>query len=538
MRRKNPFQTVSIPDSWTNPYTGEIRYADSGTAPEQLLKKKNYLVSNPFSAEHQSRVHHTRDTEEAIPDTIQLPKSRDDDLAQAKKLFLDSEEIQFESIPKEETFVKNPHRIIVGQLLDELLINKDIQKEGPSINPQTQNQMKFKVDTDAEFHLKQEFDAIYQAELDSVDLADPRLQSYAQTFVAGIAPAIISTVPLQGPTDKIANDLVWDILTSKGLGSDQTLEATSNIPDLDTFLKQQILLQAQQKSMEQTQHLKAAEANADYKSNQERLHPTRNMISTDIQYVAKASKTELKNDSLVQERIGTWAISVMGQSVKLDKAALRKGLRKEALQALGRIAMQLIGTMKITETKFNPNSKEALENTVLGSKSEGPTPQFQIAKIKDMFREEMWVQNLQEIQTLIPFEETADQAMESLREILLNETTTEQETMREDILAGSIQAQSVLQAHFQKSEIIHKRDIAPHSDSAISTIAESSLRQHQTIHKETAASINTDYLTTRSNIMEMPKSKKGFFNSQKAFGLIDTDANEGQSDKKRIYTES
>jgi hypothetical protein len=89
------------------------------------------------------------------------------------------------------------------------------------------------------------------------------------------------------------------------------------------------------------------------------------MISTDIQYVSKASKTELKNDSLVQERIGTWAISVMGQSVKLDKSALRKGLKKEALQALGRIAMQLIGTMKITETKFNPNSKEALENTYI-----------------------------------------------------------------------------------------------------------------------------------------------------------------------------
>ena len=38
--------------------------------------------------------------------------------------------------------------------------------------------------------------------------------------------------------------------------------------------------------------------------------------------------------------------------------------------------------------------------------------------------------------------------------------------------------------------------------------------------------------------MEMPKSKKGFFNSQKAFGIIDTDANEGISDKKKIYTES
>lgn len=538
MRRKNPFQTVSIPDSWTNPYTGEVRYADNGSAPEQLLKKKNYLVSNPFSAEHQSRVYTHRDTEEAVPDVITFSqKTREDDLVQAKKLFLDSEENIYENIPKEETFVKNPHRIIVGQLLDELLINKDIQMTGPSINPQTQNQMKFKVDTDAEFHLKQEFDAIYQAELDSVDLADPRLQSYAQTLVAGISPAIISTVPLMGPTDKIANDLVWDILTSKGLGADQTLEATSNIPDLNTFLKQQILLQAQQKSMEQEQYNKAAESNADYKSNQEKLHPTRNMISTDIQYVAKASKTELKNDSLVQERIGTWAISVMGQGVKLDKSALRKGLKKEALQALGRIAMQLIGTMKITETKFNPNSKEALENTYI-NKSEGPTPSIQITKIKDMFREETWVQNLQKIQTLIPFEETADQAMESLRELLLRETTEEQESMREDILAGSIQAQTILQAHFQKSEIMNVRDIAPHSDSAVGSIAESSLRQHQTIDKETSASINSDHLTKKSAIMEMPKSKKGFFNSQKAFGIVDTDANEGISDRKKIYTES
>jgi hypothetical protein len=551
MRRKNPFQIISdVPDTWINPYTGQTRHADPGTNPEQLLKKKNGYAANPFSIEHATEINKkNRDTDESVPDIIHLSSStRQSDLDQAKKLFLESEEIISEYIPKEETFTKNPHRIIVGQLLDELGTNtKDFQKDGPTINPETNAQIKFKLDSDSEFGIsRNQLDAIYQAEIDAVDLADPRLQSYAQTFVAGIAPAILSTVPLQGNTDKIAHELIWDILTSKGLGSDQTIEAQSNMPDLNTFLKQQVLLQAQQKSMaqEQVAAMKAADVHSDYKSNQDKLNATRNMISTDIQYVAKAAKTELKNDTLVQERVGTWAIIVMGQSVKLDKSALRKGLRKEALQALGRIAMQLIGTMKITETKFNNSNQfknnAELENTgFIGVKANGPTPQIQITKIKDMFREETsWIQNLQDIQLLIPFEETADQAMESLREILLTEySTQEQESLREDILAGSVQAQTVLQSHFQKNEINNNRDINPHSDSAIGTSAQSSLKQQQHFNteKNQNASVNSDQLTKRASILEIPTLKKGSNKSQKAFGMIDTDANEGLNDRKHDY---
>jgi len=571
MKKKFPFGPVAdIPDSWTNLYTGQVRTADEPLSPDILLKKKNSINANPFAAEHSGAAKPTkpRESEASEPDIIHF-NTNTRDLEAARQFIL--QENNIESEPRTETYVRDPHRLIVGALLDELGPNtKQIQLEGPTLDAQTQAQGRFKVQQEQE-HTRAQFDAIFQAEIESMDLSDPRLGSYAQTLVAGMAPAVLSSVPLQGPDDKIAHELVWDILTSRGTGSDQTLEAQVSNPELGAFIKQRVLTQAHQQSMAQEKlaAMRAAEAWTDYVPNTDKPVSDKFMLSADIQYVLKAAKTELKNDALVQERVGTWALSVMGQSVKLDKSALRKGLKKQGLQALGRIAMQLLCTMKtgsqvfgsVHTTKFGAenhqtvgaastrtlegrqisqtNSKQGMDMEKQGFVSDGPTPQIQITKIRDMFKEESWIQNLQEIQTLVPFEETADVALESLREILLEETSSEAEALRQDILAGSIQAQSVLEAHFARTELGTSRSIYAHNDSEVGTISKSSLRSRLSADTETQshAQLHIDGLAKRASVQQDRKSAKSW-GGAKAFAIrLDTDGDQGPKDNKRAFAE-
>jgi hypothetical protein len=367
--RKNPFRITSdVPDEWTNPYTGQIMKPDDPQKPDKLQNKKNGFFSNPFSEHSEPQIKLHRDTEQVIPEIINVVNEKRD-FNLAKQLFFDTEENNTESEPKKEIYIKNPSRIIVGSLLNELGISRDIQTEGPEINPQTNAQTKLKYDLDVADNDRPQMDVLLKAKIESMDLSDPRLNSYAQTFVAGMSPVVISTTPLQGPDDKIAHELIWDILTSKGQGSDQTVNAESTEPDLGAFLKQQILLQQNiaAAAQEKNAAMKGAEIQIDYKTNQEKLSSEKTTLSLDIQYVVKAAKTaELKNDSLVQQRVGTWALQVMGQRVKLDTSAMKKGLKKEGLQALGRIAMQLLGTMKTANAKFDLVQKEDFEQN--GSK--------------------------------------------------------------------------------------------------------------------------------------------------------------------------
>jgi hypothetical protein len=150
-----------------------------------------------------------------------------------------------------------------------------------------------------------------------------------------------------------------------------------------------------------------------------------------------------------------------------------------------------------------------------------------------MFREENFMEALQEIQTLIPFEETADTALESLREILLTEYVTEEtESIRQDILAGSIEAKNVLQQNFRKQESVNTRNINPHHDSEVGASAHSSLHQTKTLEFNQSAQVDAISKTAQ---LETIKTKSNKNWTQKAFGSVDISANEGDADKKRSY---
>jgi hypothetical protein len=203
-------------------------------------------------------------------------------------------------------------------------------------------------------------------------------------------------------------------------------------------------------------------------------------LSSDV-FIAleRATSQTLKDDPLEQFRLGTWAVHVLASRMETPATELLRGMKRDAVLALGRLSMQLLSSSAQAQNAFNVDSArvkvsssfQSVQDTTLRGRTAGGAPaeaseiteeqepelpmslpnrktteaiaRSSIRGANDFFRLEAIQSDLQALQNNISLEFTADMLVEGFIESLRNDDLdTTQEAMRTDILS-QFQAQEV-----------------------------------------------------------------------------------------------
>ncbi len=198
---------------------------------------------------------------------------------------------------------------------------------------------------------------------------------------------------------------------------------------------------------------------------------SKDRVSTDVLIAAQRSLGDLKEDAEEQLRIGTWAVHVLSGRMDTVPSEILRGMKKDALLALGRLSMQLLAaSAKSAQAEFQASLKQgsAIERgggrqvSLLGATTSSPEskPQeiegaqqvrenlgdLQKSAIKganDFFRMESIQGDLQALQNNISLDFTADMLVEGFIDALRNDDLDAQRELRTDILGQFKASQSM-----------------------------------------------------------------------------------------------
>ena len=160
------------------------------------------------------------------------------------------------------------------------------------------------------------------------------------------------------PHDKDdALDLVLDILAEHGLEA-PTSHLASQVVDLASRLRQE--LRAAASSAPQPQHQQGAD-----QTNTVEQHVLASLtddaearISSDLQRIVDhATSPEWKSDPLLQQRAGIWALHVAAKRTGMTPQAIQQGFKQKGLEALGRLALQVLSTSTAKQHHAAPSFK-------------------------------------------------------------------------------------------------------------------------------------------------------------------------------------
>lgn len=286
-----------------------------------------------------------------------------------------------------------------------------------------------------------------------------------------------------------ARDIVLDILMVRGHTADTV--AVSELQDIAMKL---VALPASEKTATTTSVLKQALATssqdlADKSLVQKRAAPTavdafgasskgpqdlkvlkealidysKERLSTDVLLAAQRAMGNLKNDAEEQLRIGTWAVHVLAGRMDTVPSELLRGMKKDAIQALGRLSMQLLAaSSKAAGAEFESTQKHrvsggrstAREASGAAASAEHDVSQREeldeISDVRDnatflqksairganeFFRLESVQGDLQALQNNISLDFTADMLVEGFIEALRHDDLDAQRELRTDILS-------------------------------------------------------------------------------------------------------
>ena len=323
--------------------------------------------------------------------------------------------------------------------------------------------------------------------------------------------------------NSLSRDIVLDILMMKGFEPSHQTFATNELHDIATKLAvptsakiqhsidflTQALAQASdlpsdssllpshtaskstgvfQASHQGTQDLRnAAELFPDLVQNK----PKR--LSTDVFIALERAKSQtLKEDPVEQLRLGTWAVHVLAGRMDTPATELLRGMKKDAVLALGRLSMQLLSSSANAQTSFSVDSVRAkspnsqTSQTIRGRTAGGktaealefleeqeaelptatstrksvdtlPMERTSIRGANEFFRMEAIQSDLQALQNNISLQFTADMLVEGFIESLRNDDLdTAEVTLRSDILS-QFQAHENLQTNSKKDSISVER---------------------------------------------------------------------------------
>ena len=373
----------------------------------------------------------------------------------------------------------------------------------------------------------------------------------------------------------LSKDIVLDILMMKGHEPAQQTVATTELYDIATKLSMPVSAKTQQSIEFLTQALaEASEAPVDSSLLHERKAPRNSLLqlssqkgiqdlklaqeysqekakglSTDVIVALERATTQsLKDDPAEQLRLGTWAVHVLAGRMDTPAAELLRGMKKDAVLALGRLSMQLLSSSASAHTTFTTeqrktqvSSSTTLRGKTIGSASaqvstqaEHTTSQlptasaklnietFQKSSIKganEFFRMEAIQGDLQALQNNIQLEFTADMLVEGFIESLRNDDLdTSQEEMRSDILS-QFGAKQTLQNSAREKDLSTTRATA--GTFSLSASSSATPKQKHEAENDREAFAPLDFQGKRGHHQE--KRKISFFPSVEVLASEDTE---------------
>jgi hypothetical protein len=253
----------------------------------------------------------------------------------------------------------------------------------------------------------------------------------------------LTLAPIEKSTQSI--DLIRQALASSpDVQQDRTIKETRKAPLTTTV---------QQRTAVGSKDLKAREA---------LQHAVKTVLSTDVLLaIQRSQQLNLKEDSEEQLRIGTWAVHVLAGRMDTVPAEILRGMKKDALQALGRLSMQLLSSTKSASSTYEAKQHVSLATKRQGGHelsilkaSGGEQDEYEdelgaieftrenlsdvqksaIKSTNEFFRMESVQGDLQALQNNIKLDFTADMLVEGFIEALRNDDLENATEMRTDVL--------------------------------------------------------------------------------------------------------
>jgi hypothetical protein len=261
---------------------------------------------------------------------------------------------------------------------------------------------------------------------------------------------------------------------------------------------------------------KGAQGERNFSEKEDKIVSAKHFLSSDVQKAALTSlTTNWKEDQDEQLRVGTWAVHVLAGQVDSIPTELLRGMKSDALKALGRLSMQLLaasaasatsesqpllkgevgveragqkytGTQMAGEAFENlSNEKDALEiNRVVENISH--LSKAAIKGSNEFFRMENIQSDLQALQNNIQLDFTADVLVDGFIEALKHDTLEESIEMRSDILSSVLGASQHLvdKSKSKSSSSVPMRAQQVTFDTESMTGTSDKKRKFQIVHEE------------------------------------------------------
>jgi len=261
---------------------------------------------------------------------------------------------------------------------------------------------------------------------------------------------------------------------------------------------------------------KGAQGEHNFSEKEDKIVSAKHFLSSDVQKAALTSlTTNWKEDQEEQLRVGTWAVHVLAGQIDSIPTELLRGMKSDALKALGRLSMQLLaasassatsesqpllkgevgveragqkytGTQMAGEAFENlSNEKDALEiQRVVENISH--LSKAAIKGSNEFFRMESIQSDLQALQNNIQLDFTADVLVDGFIEALKHDTLEESIEMRSDILSSVLGASQHLvdKSKSKSSSSVPMRAQQVTFDTESMTGTSDKKRKFQVIHEE------------------------------------------------------
>ena len=489
------FQTLESAETWTDKYTGQTHSAAPGQRAEPQGKQQAVASSRrSLFLEGSAEKPRRPDTEEKLAELI-APLQRNPDFIKGASKFFGGNHLaeQGNNLPSIEKPLPQAPMRNVPLKTDHVQATKEIKHSGEGLKQSASLGIEGRVKArdaqplpsttttrQASIQQKATHEQTKSERAFNETVTERSVHSYTPVQVQ-------ATLKLREASK--ARDIVLDILMSRGHAADTV--ASSELQDIAMKL---VALPASEKTATSTTVLKQALATStqelvDRSVVQKRAAPTaidafggsakgpqdlkvlkeplidysKDRLSTDVLLAAQRAMGNLKDDAEEQLRIGTWAVHVLAGRMDSVPSELLRGMKKDAIQALGRLSMQLLtASTKAADAEFQSTQKHrvnagrstAREASGAAASAEHEASQrMELEEIHDVrdnatflqksaikganefFRMEAVQGDLQALQNNISLDFTADMLVEGFIEALRHDDLDAQRELRTDILS-------------------------------------------------------------------------------------------------------
>jgi hypothetical protein len=294
---------------------------------------------------------------------------------------------------------------------------------------------------------------------------------------------------------------------------------------------------------------KGAQGEQNFNEKEDKLVSAKHVLSSDVQKAALTSlTTNWKEDQDEQLRVGTWAVHVLAGQVDSIPTELLRGMKSDALKALGRLSMQLLAASAASATsESQPLLKgevgiERAGQKYTGTKMAGEAfenlstekDSLEIKRVvenishlskaaikgsNEFFRMESIQSDLQALQNNIQLDFTADVLVEGFIEALKHDTLEESIEMRSDILTSVLGAsQHLVEKSKLKSSHLPARAQQVTFDTDSGTGNSDKKRKFQIVHEESEGIV----LDVGNSLQEQKQASKDTSKHSKDLGFEQT----------------